>query len=151
MKPYLTDEELEVFKERSLQYEKSGFPKCDPLMIDVIKFFNQQKNITTVFSCEGHPQRYGVDRAYWLFATNQEGVSELENFFISFDERLTRQIKSTVLPARLSLKIKIHPTKFTRYPCRLMEIDVQYPNKEITHRVFHQVMLESFSSNNLNK
>lgn len=144
MKPYLTDEELEVFKERSLQYEKSGFPKCDPLMIDVIKFFNQQKNITTVFSCEGHPQRYGVDNAYWMFATNQEGVSELEDFFMLFDERLAKQIKTAALPARLSLKIKIHPISYTRYPCRIMDIVIQYPNKEITHRVFRETMHESF-------
>lgn len=81
MTVFSTPEEVALLKERSLQWEKDGFPQADEYMAPIISLLNQLDYIAPVYSCTGHavrnPDTTITTRTdfYLILAVQEEGFS----------------------------------------------------------------------------
>jgi hypothetical protein len=79
MSVFSTPEEVALLKERSLQWEKDGFPGADEYMAPIISLLNQLDYIAPVYSCTGHavrnPDTTKTTRTdfYLILAVQEEG------------------------------------------------------------------------------
>lgn len=77
-------EQFQSVKVRALQYLKEGCPGCDTRMIDILRFFNKQPGVATIYCCESHPRRKGKDIFYIQFALTPAGSQFIQTFASHF-------------------------------------------------------------------
>ncbi len=119
---------------------QAQYPAIDAGMRSIVEFVHANfPNLTTVFSCEGHPQDALWNSPYIMFAATEGGVDKLALIFRAFMSRITfnaDKVRTGVSIQDYGLKLTYRITPFegnTWYPVIILQTDT-IANKE--HRAF---------------
>ncbi len=144
-----TPEQFKFLKERATAHATVDFVNCDPLIIELLKKFNDHEGIAPVWSCQGHLEDDGGEISFYcIFGVNESGAEWLQRYhvrlFKTMVEQGTEKFKS---PHRLRLALthRIFPDRnFNEwYPAWVMTFDFSNIKEQ---NPFFDLMHETFSS-----
>ncbi|MNZ13305.1 hypothetical protein D3C78_302010 [compost metagenome] len=100
-----------AYREKLEQYIASGYPKCDPAILPIVKKFNSLPGVSTTDCCESHPEFianiWKTDDLYIASMVTSEGLDNLGLIFNWFFGNVLNDEHLSMLCSQLQLRVRL--------------------------------------------